>query len=259
MREEKNIIFPLSAFTDNYIWLFIDPQLKQVCCVDPGDANPVIKYLKQQDLILKAVLLTHHHFDHIGGVPQLLANYPNIDIYGPQDNRIPYNTRLLTAKEYIKPLPFYTLQVINTPGHTSTHISLYEPNQQWLFCGDTLFSAGCGRVFDGTIEALFNSLQIINALPNETKIFCAHEYTRQNLRFAQQVEPNNKEIEQYALKLSNHDQCTLPSTLNLEKKINPFLRTKENTVVNYALSHANKISDELSVFKQLRADKDHFC
>ncbi|CEK10957.1 hydroxyacylglutathione hydrolase [Legionella hackeliae] len=248
---------PVAAFNDNYIWMIIDERKAAALCVDPGDAQPVINFLTSQSLQLQAILLTHHHHDHIGGVLDLTQIYPDIPVYGPEDPRIPFVTHTLKPDTVLSLTP-YNFKILGTPGHTSTHISLFEPTYQWLFCGDTLFSAGCGRVFDGTIEELFSSLQKIRALPEETKVFCAHEYTRQNLRFANLVEPSNLAVKDYSDELRKNDRCSLPSTIGLEKKINPFLRTDTQNFTDYAHQRANNSRDPFIIFKQLRADKNNF-
>ncbi|WED44071.1 hydroxyacylglutathione hydrolase [Legionella cardiaca] len=250
-------ILPISAFNDNYIWLVIDESMETAFCVDPGDAQPVFDFLNAHSLTLEAIILTHHHHDHIGGVASLLGTFPAITVYGPQDSRIAHITSPINSHSNLSLLSC-NFQVLETPGHTSTHLSLYEPNYQWLFCGDTLFSAGCGRVFDGTIEELYDSLNRLKALPEQTKVFCAHEYTRQNLRFAALVEPDNLTVQNYAAQLNKTNQCSLPSTIALEKEINPFLRTEEKSVKNYAKGKGLNDPDSFSIFKQLRVDKNNF-
>ena len=179
-------------------------------------------------------------------------------MYAPDDVRIPRPYTIATPRSSVTMGPYF-FQVLNTPGHTASHICYYEPHQQWLFCGDTLFSAGCGRVFDGTIEALHASLQQLKNLPEETNVFCGHEYTRQNLSFAATIEPNNVEISRYAATLANRlPQISLPSTIALEKKINPFFRTDSDSIKKYAESHGLATIDSLSIFKQLRDKKDTF-
>ena len=250
-------IVPIPAFYDNYIWLIVNEN-QQAFCVDPGDAEPVFLYLQQNNLTLTAIILTHHHHDHIGGVAKLSAANPGLDVFGPEDPRIPFvNHPLNNGDELL--IDSCRFEIINTPGHTSTHISLYEPKLGWLFCGDTLFSAGCGRVFDGTIEALHKSLQTLKALPDKTKVFCAHEYTQNNLRFASVIEPDNLVIRNYAQQLSmNENACSLPSSIEREKQINPFFRTEVPEVQTYAKHRGCLKNDSLSVFQQIRADKDKF-
>ncbi|MBA2711236.1 MAG: hydroxyacylglutathione hydrolase [Tatlockia sp.] len=248
----------VSAFYDNYIWLILDEDSGECCCVDPGEAEPVLRFLQREDFRLKAILLTHHHHDHIGGTIELIQKYPNLSIYGPADNRIPNLTHVMKDGDYLNKLSC-RFQILATPGHTSTHISYYEPNLGWLFCGDTLFSAGCGRVFDGTIEELHDSLQTLRNLPDETEVYCAHEYTQKNLRFAAKVEPENQTIRNYAHRLiAKENQISLPSSIAVEKQINPFFRTQEEAVQAFALNNGSKDKDSLSVFKRLRSEKDHF-
>ncbi len=251
-------VLPIPAFSDNYIWLIINEDNRQAICVDPGEAKPVLDFLAQENISLKAILLTHHHHDHIGGTSELLQSNPEIPVYGPKDPRMPQVTHILQDQDALQ-LNSCHFVVLSTPGHTATHISLYEPNHGWLFCGDTLFSAGCGRVFDGTIEALHESLQKLKNLPDNTEVYCAHEYTRRNLHFAATVEPENVAIRNYAQRLLHAGiPCSLPSSIAVEKEINPFLRTQIPTVEHYAKLKGSKGSDSLSVFKQIRADKDKF-
>jgi hydroxyacylglutathione hydrolase len=250
-------IFPVLAFRDNYIWTHIDDKRKTAFCVDPGDAQPLITFLNSQSIELEAILLTHHHNDHIGGIKKLRELYPNLRIYGPKDSRIPYLTHYLSPDKKLA-VANYHFNIIHTPGHTTTHICLHEPEMGWLFCGDTLFSAGCGRVFDGTLEELHASLQNLKTLPESTQVFCGHEYTRFNLRFAMQVEPNNSSILHYINELNQHNHCSLPSTIGLEKQINPFFRTQEESVIRYIGFKGTATRDSLSVFRQLRAEKDIF-
>lgn len=247
-------ILPISAFIDNYIWAILDQDLGVFDCIDPGDAAPVLDFAKKNELKLRTILLTHHHDDHIGGVNELLQVYPNCIIYGPKDLRIPQAQIIVAPGQHIQ-VGLYTFDILFNPGHTSSHISYFEPQEHWLFCGDTLFSAGCGRVFDGTLEQLHQSLELFKTLPLSTKIYCAHEYTQQNLRFAQIVEPNNASIKE---ELSHQKGCTLPSTLERELSFNPFLRTSEPTVIDYAMRHGATSKNSLDVFRVLREQKNVF-
>ena len=244
----KMNILPLKAFADNYIWLIINQEKETFTCVDPGDANPVLAYAQSNQLKLHAILLTHHHADHTGGVVELQKRFPHALIYGV---------------DYINSSPIkianYEFQVIETPGHTKTHRCYYEPDQHLLFCGDTLFSAGWGRVFDGTLEALYNSLNLLADLPNETKVYCAHEYTRHNLAFAASIEPKNLAIQEAILKLDIHPEaCSLPSTIGKEKQINPFLHTHNSLLKSFATSRQLNPHDAFALFKQLREEKNQF-
>ncbi|WP_367605762.1 hydroxyacylglutathione hydrolase [Legionella sp. W05-934-2] len=246
-------IIPLSAFQDNYIWLLVDNQ-RQCVCVDPGDAKPVLDYIRQHQLSLTAIVLTHHHFDHIGGVSDLLSQYPGTPVYGPHDSRIPQVTHALSEGDRINVLDI-DFTILSIPGHTSTHIAYFNPNSPMLFCGDTLFSAGCGRVFDGTMEKLFHSLEKINQLPIDTKIYCAHEYTLNNCRFAHSIEPSNQKVIEKIQHLSTQPQtCSLPSDLATEKKINPFLRAISKSLSSPAYQDLSAYD----TFKHLRLLKDDF-
>lgn len=252
-----NITF-VRAFTDNYIWLLYSNPGKAILCVDPGEAQPVLDYLKINNVTLEAILLTHHHHDHTGGVPELLMHFPEAKVYGPDDSRVQDLAQTIIRKTEFE-LQGFQFHHLKTPGHTSSHICFYESNYGLLFCGDTLFSAGCGRIFDGSPELLLESLFQIKALPDETRVFCGHEYTRQNLRFAAMVEPDNRVIEQYSRQLAaTPNSSTLPSTIALEKQINPFLRLNQPEIIQYARTRGCNNPDSLAVFKQLRRDKDVF-
>ena len=250
-------IIPIPAFTDNYIWVLIDKNNAVFDCIDPGTAEPVLDFARQHQIKLRALLLTHHHPDHIGGVKQLVESYPTCLVYGPTDPRIPEVTHPVHKDQQVQ-IGSNSFQILFNPGHTSTHISYYEANKNWLFCGDTLFSGGCGRVFDGTIEQLHQSLLMFKKLPTKTQVFCAHEYTQQNLKFAHVVEPGNKTITQYSDKLTKENGCSLPSTIQQELEINPFLRTENHEVQSYVLEHGAQSTTSLEVFRILREQKNKF-
>jgi hydroxyacylglutathione hydrolase len=248
------------AFNDNYIWFIQEPDSRKLLIVDPGDAKPVIEAIEQQQLRPVAVLITHHHCDHVGGVKELV-NYYNIPVYGPKYEAIQSLTYPLTACDALKiNSAFPSLTVLDVPGHTSGHIAfLIDGN---LFCGDTLFAAGCGRLLGGTAKQLHHSLQLIARLPEQTKIFCAHEYTQANLRFAAIVEPNNKAIRQRIVDtdtLVKNGKPSVPSLLTLELKTNPFLRCQQPEVIQAAQQYSRqKLHNSDAVFTTLRAWKDQF-
>jgi hydroxyacylglutathione hydrolase len=247
---------PIRAFTDNYIWVLWNQEPHEFACVDPGDAKPVLEFAKTHQCQLKTILLTHHHDDHQGGVAELMRSYPDCAVLAPEDARIPYATQRVT-QDTVFSLFNLDFRVLFNPGHTSSHISYFEPNKQWLFCGDTLFSIGCGRVFDGTIEELHDSLMMFKQLPQSTQIFCAHEYTLNNVRFAKTVEPNNAALNAYELQLLSQSPCmSLPSLLQNELAMNPFLRTDNHHVQQYTLKHGAKSLQSFEVFRILRAMKD---
>ncbi|WP_133406990.1 hydroxyacylglutathione hydrolase [Parashewanella tropica] len=255
-------IQPIPAFNDNYIWC-ISNQEKQALIVDPGSAKEVIDYLTQQQLTLKGILITHHHADHIGGVNEILNTLgEEIPVYGPKSNRIPQVTHFVddTSPLVINELGIEA-QIITLTGHTLEHIAyLIEGN---LFCGDTLFSGGCGRIFEGTPEQMFESLNKLKDLPPTTKIFCAHEYTLSNLKFALAAEPNNRALQAYHAKVERQrklNQITLPSTIENELKINPFFRCGQSEIQSN-LRAAFELPSSLPVvdyFTHLRKWKDVF-
>lgn len=248
-------IFPIPAFNDNYIWVICNTKENTAICVDPGDAKPVIQWLSKTPYQLKQILITHHHADHQNGLMELKHLFPKIEILSPEDTRIPLATLAVRPNQIID-LSSCSFQILNTPGHTSTHICYYEPNQQWLFCGDTLFSAGSGRVFDGTIEQLYETFNQLKCLPGQTQIYCGHEYTLNNLLFAHHVEPDNKDIQKLIFEINQKpNECTLPSTIDREKKINPFMRLP--LLTEFAKKHNIPIDDTFSLFKKLREEKNH--
>ncbi len=252
---------PVRALADNYIWLIESPRTHSVVVVDPGEAAPVIAELKRSGLSLAAILLTHHHLDHIAGVPELLAIAP-VPVFGPNDDRIPFLTQSLADGARAE-LPALGLefQALHVAGHTLSHIAYL--GHDTLFCGDTLFSAGCGRLFEGTPQQMDASLTRLRGLPPHTRVYCGHEYTAANLRFALAVEPDNQDTIQYRDRVSElraGGQPSLPSTLSLEIKVNPFLRCGEPTV-RRAVAHQSGTGAQASqaeIFGALRAWKDGF-
>ncbi|MDY7553672.1 hydroxyacylglutathione hydrolase [Pseudomonas veronii] len=252
-------ISALPAFTDNYIWLLQEPQSRRCAVVDPGDAAPVLAWLKQNPgWTLSDILVTHHHHDHVGGV-EALKRVSGATVYGPAHETIPARDVALQDNQRISVLG-WDFAVYAVPGHTLGHIAFYHPGV--LFCGDTLFAGGCGRLFEGTPAQMHASLQRLAALPADTRVYCTHEYTQSNLRFAQAVEPDNADIAERVEnvnRLRARDEITLPSNLALEKRTNPFLRTAETSVKQKAderNGRDNRSGDE--VFASLRAWKDKF-
>lgn len=252
------MIIPLPALQDNYIWLIVHENSETFTCIDPGDATPVINYAVHHHLNLEFILLTHHHHDHIGGVEELCQHFPHAVVIAPVDERIPLAHQRVSEGDVLE-IQSGHFRVMEIPGHTRSHIAYHETQQHWLFCGDTLFSGGCGRVFDGTLEALYHSLLKISQLPSQTALYCAHEYTQANLKFAAFVEPENAWIRAYQVELLQKNiKCTLPSTLAKEKKINPFLRTNTLELRDFARSRQIALNDSFELFKQLRSEKNNF-
>jgi hydroxyacylglutathione hydrolase len=255
------IVRPVRAFSDNYIWLIESPRTQgHVVAVDPGDAAPVLAELQRSGSSLAAILLTHHHPDHIGGVPALLQERA-VPVIGPDDSRIAQRTRTVHDGERCD-LPDLGLsfEILQVPGHTLSHIAFWGHGA--LFCGDTLFSAGCGRMFEGTPRQMNASLTKLRRLPPDTRMFCGHEYTAANLRFALTVDPANGAALDYQGRVDRvraEGNPSLPSTLGLEIRVNPFLRCDDPTVVAAAESHAGKaLKEPAEVFGVLRAWKDRF-
>ncbi|CAH1387069.1 hydroxyacylglutathione hydrolase [Candidatus Nitrotoga sp. M5] len=251
-------IIPIPAFNDNYIWMLHDNQYAVV--VDPGDAAPVLAYLNLHKLQLAAILCTHHHYDHVGGVSKLIELY-NVPVYGPRLENIPSVTHKLGDGDVIE-IPEFNikLSVLDIPGHTLGHIAYLGVGS--VFCGDTLFACGCGRLFEGTAAQLLDSLQRLANLPDETKVYCGHEYTEANIIFALVCEPDNARLKQRQADvkiLRAAGYPTLPSTIVLEKATNPFLRCAEPSVIATTMQMTQvKDSSEISIFTALRTLKNSF-
>ncbi|EGF33945.1 Hydroxyacylglutathione hydrolase [Oxalobacteraceae bacterium IMCC9480] len=253
-------VLTIPAFDDNYLWLVHDGVHAAV--VDPGDAGPILAALALHQLSLVAILLTHHHADHVGGVPELLQ-HASVPVYGPRHEKIPTITHpLVQGDTVVVPELQWQLGVLDVPGHTSGHIAYFAAAEEWLFCGDTLFAGGCGRLFEGTPEQMDASLQKLAALPGRTSVFCAHEYTMANLRFAQAVEPGNVALQERIVREQDKRDRhipTVPSTIALERETNPFLRWREADI-RHSLQQAGKLGDDTGIagFAALRAWKNSY-
>jgi hydroxyacylglutathione hydrolase len=254
-------VTPIRAFKDNYIWLLVNPANQYCAIIDPGDAEPVIAYLQKLKLTPCGILITHHHHDHSGGVLALKEKYPAIPVYGPARESID-GVDYKVAENDLVVLELLGLEftVYDIPGHTLGHVAYY--GHQMVFCGDTLFAAGCGRLFEGTANQMVHSLSRISNLPDNTLIYCAHEYTAANLRFAEMVEPENQAIQvrkkTVAAQIAQHTP-SLPSQVLLEKMTNPFLRCEERAVIHAVQSQSNdRSTDPVTIFQALRTWKDNF-
>jgi hydroxyacylglutathione hydrolase len=254
-------VTPIAAFQDNYIWLIRGTRdARAVAVVDPGDAGPVRAALAANGLKLCAILATHHHADHVGGVAALVAE-TGAAVFGPARERLPVEaTRLAGGGRAALDALGLEFEVLDVPGHTAGHIAYYGHGA--LFCGDTLFSAGCGRLFEGTPEQMLASLDAFAGLPEQTRVFCGHEYTLANLRFAMTVESGNADIVDYVRKataLRASGRPTLPSTIGLEKRVNPFLRSRHENVKLSAERRAGRVlPTPVAVFAEVRSWKDTF-
>ena len=248
-------IKPLKAYTDNYIWLLETNE--EVSVVDPGDAKPVLDYLHKTNKNLKDILITHHHFDHTAGVPEL-ENLISGSIYGPK-NSYELIKEKVSEGDTLSSLGI-KFEIIEVPGHTLDHIAFYSEEYNILFCGDTLFAGGCGRVFEGTFDQMFESLNKLKQLPDNTLIYCGHEYTKSNLRFSVEVEQENNDLIMRNTEIDNlllENGSSLPSSIELEKKTNPFLRCdvlSDNIQLIQKFGLNNPLEKE--IFKYIREWKD---
>ncbi len=277
-------LLPLPAFDDNYIWMLHDGH--QALVVDPGDEQPVLQALQAQHLQLKAILVTHHHADHVGGVDELRAA-TGAAVYGPAGETMPEPLQRMSDGDTLDLLGLH-FTVLDVPGHTAGHIAWYcgphgtaslppeEAQPAWggpapagpdcdgqplLFCGDTLFSGGCGRLFEGTPAQMLASLDRLATLPGTTRVCCAHEYTLSNLRFARAVEPDNAALQDYSRQceaLRARQLPSLPSTIAVERDINPFLRSRQPAVARAMQARAAAAADDVSIFATLREWKNQF-
>ena len=248
---------PIKAYTDNYIWLVSTNEGSIV--VDPGESKEILNLIDSNEIDLKGVLITHHHYDHTNGLLDL-TNKMNLEVYGPE--KIEGINNIVNESDKFS-LIGINFEVIEIPGHTLDHLAFYSPNNEdpILFCGDTLFAGGCGRVFEGTFEQMFMSLKKISKYPKETKVFCGHEYTLSNLKFALEVDKDNKDLVNEfnnIEKLISSDIPSLPTNLNKELKLNPFLRCHDIDIKNKVIEKFDIIDDELQIFTALRKWKDNF-
>lgn len=257
-------ILPICAFSDNYIWAITDHQY--VVVVDPGDAGPVFEFLDSRNLTLSGILVTHYHPDHIAGIGSLINKHPDIPVWAPANETVPHATQPLKEGDTVLlPVGDISLSVLDVPAHTNGHIAYKGtlPNgQPILFSGDTLFSSGCGRLFEGTAAQMLTAMKKFSALPDETLVYCTHEYTLSNLAFAMTVEPENADIQQRTLEvtaLREQNSPSIPCSIGNEKKVNPFLRWDNPqlkvTVEDWA---DEKYDDEVSLFAAVRRWKDKF-
>lgn len=250
----------IPAFADNYLWLIHDQQ--QAVVVDPGDAAPVEAMLHSKKLKLAAILLTHHHADHAGGVADLLK-HRQLPVYGPAHEAIAGVTHPLSEDDVVHlPEPGITLRVLDVPGHTAGHIAYVDDDHHWLFCGDTLFAGGCGRLFEGTAAQMTQSLAKLVTLPEDCKVYCAHEYTVSNLRFAVAAEPENLALAErlkQAQACRERGESTVPSTIALEKQTNPFLRYQQAAIMQTLRDSGRLHTNEpVAAFAALREWKNSF-
>jgi hydroxyacylglutathione hydrolase len=251
-------IIPIPAFRDNYIWAIREGGRAVV--VDPGDAVPVLRFLEQERLELAAILVTHHHADHVGGVDELVAAH-HVPVFGPAAETIPELTDGVRGGDAVAlPGSGVRLRVIDVPGHTAGHIAYSGEGS--LFCGDTLFACGCGRLFEGTAEQMLGSLDRLAALEGSTRVYCAHEYTLSNIRFARAVDPANAALaarESVEQAKRDRGEPTIPSTIADELATNPFLRVRDAAVIASATQHAGRaLRDDVEVFATLRSWKNGF-
>jgi len=256
-------IIPVPAFTDNYIWVLREGP--QAAVVDPGDAKPVLDYMDREGLAICAILATHHHRDHVGGV-SVLAERFGAPVYGPAGESIPARTRALAEDDAVNVRCIGdTFHVLDIPGHTAGHIAYVGrvDGTPVVFCGDTLFAAGCGKLFEGTPAQMWSSLGKLAALPRETQVYCGHEYTLANLRFAAAVEPANPEIARRTERerdKRDRGLPTVPSTIGEELVTNPFLRAGRPAVRAAAEAQVgHPLTDDVAVFAALRAWKNVFA
>ncbi|MGP4843166.1 hydroxyacylglutathione hydrolase [Marinobacter sp. 1Y8] len=262
-------IKPIPAFSDNYIWCIADSSTRKALIVDPGQSEPVVKYLEANNLELDAILITHHHPDHVGGVAALVEQYQPGVVYGPKESPFKGATVPLTEGDTLS-WSDITFSVLEVPGHTLDHIAYVTTstaidNAPAVFCGDTLFACGCGRLFEGTPAQMRHSLEKLRQLSGDTRVYCAHEYTLANLRFSRDLQPSDTglaDFERHCADLRENDLPTLPTTMADERNLNPFLRWDNKEVAEAVGSRKLDVDDSLTgddrVFALIRKAKDTF-
>ncbi|MDT9587468.1 MAG: hydroxyacylglutathione hydrolase [Candidatus Arsenophonus melophagi] len=245
----------IHALADSYIWLLI--YQGNCVIVDPGSAKPVQQFLQQNSIKPVAILLTHHHYDHVDGVEALQRDYPELVVYGPMETSHKGTTCIIKGGDQLN-FSGFSWKILSVPGHTLGHVSYYQ--KPYLFCGDTLFSGGCGRIFEGTSAQMFHSIETLKSLPDETLICCAHEYTAANMAFSSYLLPNDEAIKSYTYVVNQkraNKQPTVPSLLKVEKKINIFLRSDDQNLQKI-LGFSPSIISNFDFFSKLRNLKDCF-
>ncbi len=253
-------IIPLLALKDNYIWIIKNPENKHVAIIDPSEPDPALKYLKNENLTPVAILITHHHWDHVGGIPEITRKY-DIPVYTPKMESVEGSTNPVGEGNIVSlPELDLALNILDVPGHTAGAVAYYSHN--FVFSGDTLFTAGCGRLFEGTPSQMYISLNKFKDLPDKTLLYCGHEYTLANLQFAHAVEPANiairDRLEQVRI-AREKNKVTIPSTLAIEKETNPFLRCEKTDVIDAASRHVGKsLNEPGAVFAAIRDWKNNF-
>ncbi len=253
-------IFTLNALSDNYIWVLHGVNSSHVIVFDPSEADPVLNYLQKNNLTLDGILLTHKHWDHTGGVKTLLKHFPTIPVYASKTDQVEGVTKFISeSDEIVFENLTSPIKILDIPGHTLGHVAYIYENA--LFCGDTLFSVGMGKIFEGTPTQMYNALAKIKKLPQETLIYCAHEYTLANIKFAQNIDPNNKTLELRKSEVENLRKNNLPSlpvSLNIELKTNPFLRCEEPSILAALKNKGYTGNDPVSALLFLRELKNKF-
>ncbi|MBV1889071.1 MAG: hydroxyacylglutathione hydrolase [Proteobacteria bacterium] len=255
-------VAPILAFTDNYIWLISNPDTKEVWAVDPGDAQPVLDKLAISGEELAGILITHNHPDHTGGIAKLLE-HKNVPVYGPANDKIEGLTNTVKEGDTVEAAGS-SFKVIEIPGHTLDHIAFVydDAENPAVFCGDTLFAGGCGRVFEGTAEQMHGSLSKLAALHKDTQVYCAHEYTQSNLYFAREVSPDDQAIRDRLSRTATkrrHSRPTVPTPLYIETDTNPFLRCDDEGIKASVAAHSGKsLSSSVEVFAEMREWKNNF-